>query len=99
RLGAAACYSTAAADADALRWWKVYADIASVVVHDSVAAAQNQHTVTQLSLLFEATRLLNSTLDLAELLDLILKIARQEVKADRGSVFLVDSPNKQLWSI
>ena len=29
-----------------------------------------QKTITQLSLLFEATRLLNSTLDLAELLDL-----------------------------
>jgi len=52
-----------------------------------------------LSLLFEATRLLNSTLDLAELLELILKIARTEVTADRGTVFLVDSKNKQVWSI
>jgi sigma-B regulation protein RsbU (phosphoserine phosphatase) len=46
--------------------------------------------LTQLSLLFEATRLLNSTLDLAELLELILKIARTELKADRGSVFVLD---------
>src|ERR1051326_3259381 len=46
--------------------------------------------VTQLSLLFEATRLLNSTLDLAELLELIVKIARTELKADRGSVFVLD---------
>src|ERR1051326_6534144 len=46
--------------------------------------------VAQLSLLFEATRLLNSTLDLAELLELILKIARTELKADRGSAFVLD---------
>jgi len=55
--------------------------------------------VQQLSLLFEATRLLNSTLDLAELLDLILKIARSEVKADRGSVFIVDNKAKQLFTV
>ena len=55
--------------------------------------------VQQLSLLFEATRLLNSTLDLAELLDLILKIARTEVKADRGSVFIVDNKAKQLFTV
>ncbi len=55
--------------------------------------------VTQLSSLVEATRLLNSTLDLAELLELILKIARREVQADRGTVFLVDREHQELWSI
>jgi sigma-B regulation protein RsbU (phosphoserine phosphatase) len=55
--------------------------------------------ITQLSLLFDATRLLNSTLDLGELLDLILKIARTEVKADRGTVFLVDRKKGEIWSI
>src|SRR5438270_11582168 len=64
------------------------------------APKQNKDkTIQQLSVLFEATRLLNSTLDLAELLELILKIARAEVKADRGSVFLVDRKSDQLWSI
>lgn len=52
--------------------------------------------VSQLSLLFEATRLLNSTLDLADLLDLIMKIARTELKADRGSVFVLDRKSKSL---
>jgi phosphoserine phosphatase RsbU/P len=56
-------------------------------------------TIEQLSLLFEATRLLNSTLDLAELLELILTIARDEVKADRGTVFMVDGTERELWSI
>jgi phosphoserine phosphatase RsbU/P len=60
---------------------------------------EKDRQITQLSVLLEATRLLNSTLDLAELLELILKIARTEVKAERGSVFLVDHKHKELWSI
>ena len=60
---------------------------------------QAQKTITQLSRLFEATLLLNSTLDLAELLDRILQIARSECHADRGTVFLADTKKKELWSI
>jgi len=60
---------------------------------------QAQKTITQLSRLFEATLLLNSTLDLAELLDRILQIARSECHADRGTVFLADTKRKELWSI
>jgi sigma-B regulation protein RsbU (phosphoserine phosphatase) len=60
---------------------------------------QSHKQIQQLSLLFEATRLLNSTLDLAELLELILRIAKTEVKADRGTVFLCDHKNRELWSI
>ncbi len=60
---------------------------------------QAQKTISQLARLFEATLLLNSTLDLAELLDRILQIARSECHADRGSVFLVDAQKKELWSI
>ncbi len=57
------------------------------------------HTIKQLAALFEATRLLNSTLDLAKLLETILKIAREETDADRGSVFLADAEHQQIWSI
>ena len=92
-------YTQAAADADLLRWWQVYGEMSAVATHEALSAAESRKTITQLSLLFEATRLLNSTLDLAELLELILKIARAEVKADRGSVFLVDRKSDQLWSI
>jgi len=60
---------------------------------------QAQKTITQLARLFEATLLLNSTLDLAELLDRILQIARSECHADRGTVFLADTKKKELWSI
>jgi sigma-B regulation protein RsbU (phosphoserine phosphatase) len=71
-----------------------------VTVDSGIASAsQDQKTIKQLSALFEATRLLNSTLDLAELLELILRIAREEVYADRGTVFLVDKERQQIWSI
>jgi phosphoserine phosphatase RsbU/P len=97
--GVIANYTRRAVSNDILKWWLMYAEIASVTVQEAMAAQESQKTITQLSLLFEATRLLNSTLDLAELLDLILKIARTECKADRGTVFLVDNQKKELWSI
>jgi sigma-B regulation protein RsbU (phosphoserine phosphatase) len=62
-------------------------------------AEQANKTLTQLSRLFEATLLLNSTLDLAELLDRILQIACTECHADRGTVFIADVEKKELWSI
>ena len=97
--GLLAVYSNASAPEPVLGLWRTYAEMCTIKVPDVLDSQQKQKQITQLSLLFEATRLLNSTLDLAELLELILKIARQEVKADRGSVFLVDHKHKELWSI
>ena len=98
-VGVLANYTRKPADKDLLQWWGLCAHIGGATLHQLLADRESRKTITQLSLLFEATRLLNSTLDLAELLELILKIARTEVKADRGTVFLVDSKNKQVWSI
>ena len=98
-IGVLAGYSAGAIGEDLAAWWQMYAEMCSIKVPDVLASQEQKKQITQLSLLFEATRLLNSTLDLAELLDLILKIARTEVHADRGSVFLVDKVNQQLWSI
>jgi serine phosphatase RsbU (regulator of sigma subunit) len=98
-VGVSANYTRRAVTRDLLQWWELSAHIAAGTLNQLLADRENRRTITQLSLLFEATRLLNSTLDLAELLELILKIARTEVKADRGTVFLVDSNKKQLWSI
>ena len=98
-LGVLAAYSEGSVAEPVLALWRAYAEMCNIKVPDVLDAQQRQKQITQLSLLFEATRLLNSTLDLAELLELILKIARQEVKADRGSVFLVDGKQKELWSI
>jgi len=98
-VGVVVNYTNGPVADDLITWWQVYSEICAIRVRDALAAKENQKVITQLSLLFEATRLLNSTLDLAELLELILKIARNELNADRGSVFLVDQKQRQIWSI
>ncbi len=97
--GVLVAYSRKAPTAEDLRWWRLYADACAALVGSALTDREQQKSITQLSLLFEATRLLNSTLDLAQLLDLILTIARDEVKADRGTVFMVDAKRNELWSI
>lgn len=98
-LGVVANSTVEEPGAELKMWWQIFCEAAAIALHQTFAAEDSQKTITQLSLLFEATRLLNSTLDLAELLELIMKIARTEVKADRGTVFLVDKPHRELWSI
>lgn len=97
--GVLAIYTRGEASEELLIWWRVYAEMSAARLKNRLVAQEKDRQITQLSLLFEATRLLNSTLDLTELLELILKIARTEVKADRGSVFLVDHKRSELWSI
>ena len=75
-----AVYSHEAVPKDLLGWWHMYAEMCGAKIPDLMNAREQQRQITQLSLLFEATRLLNSTLDLAELLELILKIASQEAR-------------------
>lgn len=61
--------------------------------------AEKQREVERLSFLVEASKLLNSTLDLEELLRIILKVATEQTSADRGTLFLVDGERKELWSL
>jgi sigma-B regulation protein RsbU (phosphoserine phosphatase) len=97
--GVLALYNAGEVSEDLLLWWRLYAEMSGARLRTIFAAQEKDKRINQLSLLFEATRMLNSTLDLAELLELILKIARTEVKAERGMVFLVDSRRRELWSI
>jgi len=97
--GVLAIYTAAEAPEDLLLWWRLYSEMSAAKLTNVLATQEKDKRINQLSLLFEATRLLNSTLDLAELLELILKIARTEVKADRGTVFLADQKRRELWSI
>lgn len=43
-------------------------------------------------------KILNSTLDLDEVLSIILKTATEHLKAERGTVYLVDPETNELWS-
>jgi CRP-like cAMP-binding protein len=52
----------------------------------------------KLQRLIEASKIINSTLDLNKLLGLILDSATQSVNADRGTLYLVDDVKKEIWS-
>jgi K+-sensing histidine kinase KdpD len=54
--------------------------------------------VDKLSRLIEASRIINSTLDLDKLLGLILDAAAKSIEADRGTLYLLDPIKQELWS-
>jgi signal transduction histidine kinase len=54
--------------------------------------------VRRLERLLEASRLLNSTLELTELTEIVLRIVTDEVPVDRCTLFVVDRPRKTLRS-
>src|ERR1700719_4374892 len=54
--------------------------------------------VRRLERLLEASRLLNSTLKLTELTEIVLRIVTDEVPVDRCTLFVVDRPRKTLRS-
>ncbi len=54
--------------------------------------------VDKLHRLIEASRIINSTLDLDKLLGLILDAAAKSIEADRGTLYLVDAIKQELWS-
>jgi phosphoserine phosphatase RsbU/P len=65
----------------------------------ALGQAEEQQTATDLSAILESTKLLNSTLDLPELLDIILQLSTRLCGADRGTVFLVDRKHNEIWSV
>jgi K+-sensing histidine kinase KdpD len=58
----------------------------------------NELRFNQLHELIEASKIINSTLDLEKLLGLILDAAAKSTDADRGTLYLVDEMTKELWS-
>lgn len=60
---------------------------------------KSQEKISQLESLVNASRILNSTLDLQELLRLFMDVATREMKADRSTLYLVDKKQKELWSL
>ncbi len=65
----------------------------------ALANSEHRHTVAELSSIVEATKKLNSTLDLGELINIILQMASRLTGADRGAVFLVDQERQEIWSL
>jgi phosphoserine phosphatase RsbU/P len=73
----------------------VLARFAAVVL----ALAERRGAMAELSAIVEATKKLNSTLDLSELIHIILQIATRQTGAERGTVFLLDKARKEMWSL
>jgi serine phosphatase RsbU (regulator of sigma subunit)/CRP-like cAMP-binding protein len=57
-----------------------------------------QRELRKVAQLIEAAKKLNSTLNLEEVLDIILEMTLRVVDADRGTVFLVDEERSELWT-
>ena len=64
-----------------------------------LALAERRGAMEELSSIVEATKRLNSKLDLGELIQIILQIATRQTGADRGTVFLVDYEREEIWSL
>jgi len=78
-----------------LEWLGVIRTFAEV----ALAGSERRSAVAELSIVLEATQRLNSTLDLAKLIDIILHLATGYTGADRGTVFLFDRERDEIWSL
>ena len=54
--------------------------------------------VEYLHSLIEASKAINSTLDLDELLEIILRIALENTNAGAGTIYLIDRDKGEVWS-
>ncbi len=59
---------------------------------------ENETRLGKLEQLMEASKIINSTLNLDKLLGVILEAATLSLEADRGTLYLVDDLKQELWS-
>ena len=69
------------------------------VLREETNLLRVDHQESQTKQLLESAKVLNSSLELETLVGLILKSAEQIVDADRGTIYLIDSVKKELWSV
>ena len=62
------------------------------------SSKSKQGQIKRLEALINASKILNSTLNLEKLLALILDLAIKNLKAARGTIYLIDSEKEELWS-
>jgi sigma-B regulation protein RsbU (phosphoserine phosphatase) len=65
----------------------------------ALSHSEQRHLVEMLSIIVEANKRLNSTLDLGELINIILQLATRQTGADRGTLFLMDREHDEIWSL
>lgn len=54
--------------------------------------------VDRLSMLIEASKIVNSAIEIDKLLGLILDVATRSINADRGTLYMLDKQTGELWS-
>ena len=65
----------------------------------ALASSERRGAMAEMQSIVEATKTLNSTIDLAELMNIILRLASRQTGAERGTVFLVDKEREEIWSL
>jgi phosphoserine phosphatase RsbU/P len=93
--GALEVFGSEAFNEGRLDWLRLVRRYAGV----ALLSSERRSAVSELSIILEATQRLNSTLDLAELIDIILHLATRYTGADRGTVFLIDRERDEIWSL
>jgi K+-sensing histidine kinase KdpD len=73
------------------------ADVTIVRELEHTIELSRQH-IEKLNLLIDAAKVVNSTLDLDKLLDVILETAIKSINADRGTLYLLDEAKSEIWS-
>ncbi len=61
-------------------------------------AVSSAAKLDRLNLLIEASKIVNSTIDIDKLLILILNAATHSIKAERGTLYLLDKDKEELWA-
>ena len=61
-------------------------------------ALASKNKLDKLSMLIEASKIVNSAIDLDVLLGVILDVASRSIGADRGTLYLIDRKADELWS-
>jgi signal transduction histidine kinase/CRP-like cAMP-binding protein len=69
-----------------------------VMLHSERHVAALQHQIDKMHKLIEASKKVNSSLDTDKLLSVILQTATETVRADRGTVYIIDELKGELWS-
>ncbi|HXX63912.1 MAG TPA: ATP-binding protein [Bacteroidota bacterium] len=62
------------------------------------SAAASKTQVDRLNMLIEASKIVNSAIEIDKLLGLILDAASRSINADRGTLYLLDEGAGELWS-
>ena len=77
----------------------LHARLAAIALRDADCYVCMQRNLERLQFIVEASKVVNSTLDLSELLGKILDVAKTLTKAERGTLFLVDEKTDEIWSL